>query len=94
MFILGIAFEKIVEMLGDKELPVRVSAALAITPFLKYDFVCTALKPHAIGVMQHLLTITNEIDLDTLADSMEALVFEFAEELKPFATSLTFQLVN
>jgi hypothetical protein len=91
---LHIPFENVVKMINDSELPVRVSAALALGPFLKYPELASALKPHVVSVMQGLLQITNEIDLDTLSSTMELLVFEFSSELKPFATQLASQLVD
>ena len=51
------------------------------------------MRPHVVQVMQGLMNITNEIDHDTLTNSMELLVFEFAEDLKPFATQFATQLV-
>lgn len=90
---MGAAFQHILHMINDVDLPIRVSASLALSPFLKYPSICEALKPHAVQVMQGLLNTTNEIDLDTLTHAMELLVFEFADELKPFATQLASQLV-
>jgi hypothetical protein len=55
--------------------------------------VIQALKPNIVPVMQGLLNTTNDIDLDTLTNTMELLVFEFAEDLKPFASHLATQLV-
>ena len=90
---LGSALQNILVMINDSDLPVRVSSSLAVGPFLKYPLMCEALKPHVVQIMQGLLNTTNEIDLDTLTNSMELLVFEFAAELKPFATQLAAQLV-
>jgi hypothetical protein len=87
------AFQNILNLISDNELPVRVSASLAIASFLKYPVVIQAMKPHVVQVMQSLMNTTNEIDLDTLTNSMELLVFEFSEDLKPFATQLATQLV-
>jgi importin-7 len=90
---LHFAFQNILNLISDNELPVRVSASLAIASFLKYPVVIQAMKPHVVQVMQGLMNTTNEIDLDTLTNSMELLVFEFSEDLKPFATQLATQLV-
>lgn len=40
------------------------------------------------------MNTTNEIELDTLTHTMEQLVLEFSEDLKPFAAQLAIQLVN
>ncbi|KAJ3320443.1 hypothetical protein HDV06_005266 [Boothiomyces sp. JEL0866] len=89
---LQFAFTNILNCMNDAQLPVRVSSSLALGPFLKYPQVVSAMKPHVVQVMQGLLNTTNEIDLDTLTHSMELLVFEFSEELKPYATQLASQL--
>jgi hypothetical protein len=88
------AFHNILKMVSEPDLPVRVSASLAISPFLKYPSINQAMKPHVVHVMQELLNTTNDIDLDTLTNSMELLVFDFAEELKPFSAQLATQLVQ
>jgi hypothetical protein len=45
-------------------------------------------------IMQELLSLTNEIDIDTLANVMEEFVEVFAEQLTPFAVQLCTQLVG
>src|SRR6478736_380125 len=57
-------FQQILNCMNDTQLPVRVSASLAIGPFLKYPQIVHAMKPHVVQVMQGLLNTTNEIDLD------------------------------
>lgn len=44
-------------------------------------------------IMQQLLKLTNEVDVDALANVMEEFVEVFASELTPFAVELTEQLV-
>jgi hypothetical protein len=90
---LEFVFHGVLTKLSDKELPVRVSSSLALGQFLKYPQACEAMKPHVCSVMQTLMTTTNEIDLDTLTNTMELLVFEFSEDLKPFAAQFAVQLV-
>lgn len=43
-------------------------------------------------IMQELLNLTNEIDIDTLATTMEEFVEVFADQLTPFAVQLCTQL--
>ena len=45
-------------------------------------------------IMQQLLKLTNEVDVDALANVMEEFVEVFASELTPFAVELTEQLVS
>jgi hypothetical protein len=48
--------------------------------------------PNLPFIMQELLNLTNEIDIDTLANVMEEFVEVFAEQLTPFAVQLCTQL--
>ena len=50
--------------------------------------------PNLPFIMQELLSLTNEIDIDTLANVMEEFVEVFAEQLTPFAVQLCTQLVS
>lgn len=50
--------------------------------------------PNLPFIMQELLNLTNEIDIDTLANVMEEFVEVFAEQLTPFAVQLCTQLVR
>jgi hypothetical protein len=53
-----------------------------------------AMVPNLPFIMQELLNLTNEIDVDTLANVMEEFVEVFAEQLTPFAVQLCIQLRN
>ncbi|KAI9004065.1 putative nonsense-mediated mRNA decay protein [Gaertneriomyces semiglobifer] len=89
---LQFAFQGVVECLHDSELPVKVAAALAIEPYLKIEQIHEALKPHVQGIIQALLTVTHEIDLESLTQVIESLVADFADQLQPFAVELASQL--
>ncbi|KAF9981705.1 hypothetical protein BGZ65_003657 [Modicella reniformis] len=88
----AIAFTNLMDGLRDNQLPVKVTAALALRPMIRHDDVCEAMKPHLQFIMQELLTITNQIDLDTLTEVMDDFVEVFAQELAPFAVQLCEQL--
>ncbi|KAF8941533.1 hypothetical protein BGZ58_006936 [Dissophora ornata] len=88
----AIAFTSLMESLRDNELPVKVTAALALRPMIRHEAVCEAMKPHLQFIMHELLAMTNEIDVDTLADVMDEFVEVFAQDLAPFAVQLCEQL--
>jgi hypothetical protein len=44
-------------------------------------------------IMQVLLSLTNEIDMDTITEVMEQFVDFFSDELTPFAVQLGAQMV-
>ena len=86
------SFQTVLNAMKDPELPVRVEAALALMPFFQYAEIKEALRPHSAEVLKVLLELTDQIDMDTLTHVMEQLVFEYSEELTPFAVQLTAQL--
>lgn len=53
---------------------------------------CEAMGPNLPFIMQELLNLTNEIDIDTLANVMQDFVQVFAAQLAPFAVQLCTQL--
>ncbi|KAI8358296.1 armadillo-type protein [Mortierella sp. GBAus27b] len=88
----AIVFTNLMESLRDSQLPVKVTAALALRPMIRHDDVREAMKPHLQFIMQELLTVTNQIDLDTLTEVMDDFVEVFAQDLAPFAVTLCEQL--
>ncbi|KAI8603528.1 armadillo-type protein [Dissophora ornata] len=88
----GIVFTNLMESLRDSQLPVKVTAALALRPMIRHEAVCEAMKPHLQFIMQELLAITNQIDVDTLSEVMDDFVEVFAQDLAPFAVQLCEQL--
>ncbi|KAG0315466.1 hypothetical protein BGZ97_008202 [Linnemannia gamsii] len=89
---IAIAFTSLMESLRDTELPVKVTAALALRPMIRHEAICEAMKPHLQFIMHELLAMTNQIDVDTLAEVMDEFVEVFAQDLAPFAVQLCEQL--
>ncbi|KAG0296044.1 hypothetical protein BGZ96_010335 [Linnemannia gamsii] len=88
----GFAFTNLMESLHDSQLPVKVTAALALRPMIRHEAVCEAMKPHLQFIMHELLAMTNQIDVDTLSEVMDEFVEVFAQDLAPFAVQLCEQL--
>ncbi|KAF9114888.1 hypothetical protein BGX27_009533 [Mortierella sp. AM989] len=88
----AIIYTNLMENLRDSQLPVKVTAALALRPMIRHEAVCEAMKPHLQFIMQELLVITNQIDVDTLSEVMDEFVEVFAQDLAPFAVQLCEQL--
>ncbi|KAF3939642.1 Importin-7 [Dactylella cylindrospora] len=82
-------YQSIITCLNDQKLPVRVEAALALSPLIRHEYVRAQMQGTIVQIMQQLLTLTNEVDLDSLANVMEELVESFATQLTPFAVDLT-----
>ncbi|KAF3927635.1 Importin-7 [Arthrobotrys entomopaga] len=82
-------YESIIACLNDEKLPVRVEAALALSPLIRHEYIKSQMQGTIVQIMQRLLDLTNEVDLDSLANVMEELVESFATQLTPFAVDLT-----
>lgn len=89
---LATLYQNVLDALRDSELPVKVQAALALQPMIRHESVRIAMAPNLPFIMQELLNLTNEIDIDMLANVMEEFVEVFAEQLTPFAVQLCTQL--
>jgi len=82
----------ILDCMADPDLPVRVTAALALQPLIRHDVIRTSMQQNIPTIMQQLLKLANEADVDALANVMEDFVEVFAAELTPFAVALSEQL--
>ncbi|KAF9872205.1 nonsense-mediated mrna decay protein [Colletotrichum karsti] len=85
-------YRHILDCMADVDLPVRVTAALALQPLIRHDIIRTSMQQSIPTIMQQLLKLANEADIDALANVMEDFVEVFATELTPFAVALSEQL--
>ncbi|KAI1361218.1 importin-beta domain-containing protein [Xylaria arbuscula] len=87
-----IIYRHILDSMADTDLPVRVTAALALQPLIRHDAIRISMQQSIPTIMQQLLKLANECDIDALANVMEDFVEVFATELTPFAVALSEQL--
>ena len=78
----------------NNPLPVRVQAALCFSPLLDFEEVQQAIPAGLARVVESILQISEQIDLDALAFTLERIVSMFPDELAPFAVQLCTQLVH
>ncbi|KAI0012052.1 importin-beta domain-containing protein, partial [Xylariaceae sp. FL0662B] len=87
-----VIYRHILDCMADSDLPVRVTAALALQPLIRHDAIRISMQQSIPTIMQQLLKLANECDIDALANVMEDFVEVFAAELTPFAVALSEQL--
>ena len=87
-----VIYRHILDCMADSDLPVRVTAALALQPLIRHDAIRVSMQQSIPTIMQQLLKLANECDIDALANVMEDFVEVFATELTPFAVALSEQL--
>ena len=85
-------YRNVLESMTDRDLPVRVEAAMALQVLIRHDVIRTEMQTNIPQIMQQLLKLANEVDVDSLANVMEDFVEVFATELTPFAVALSEQL--
>lgn len=70
------------------ELPVRVSAAIAIKSLLAHEAAVNFLRPGLESLLRNYLKLMDEMDFDELVLSLKTIVEEYDEEIGPFAVAL------
>jgi len=76
----------------DKQLPVRVSAALALKFLMQNDFATEELRPIVPQLVEEFFKLMNEIDNDELVNALELLISQYEEEMIPYAAQITARL--
>lgn len=72
----------------------RFQAALTIHKLLENEVTFNFLKPALSQILQKYLDLMNEIDSEDLVTALEEVVSHFKDDIYPFASELTEQLVN
>jgi len=85
-------FSKVVGLLGDGELPVRVDAVVALRQFAEHAEDVEGLKPLLPTLLGAIFSLMGELDAEDLVFSLEALVDKFREDIAPYAAQMCGQL--
>lgn len=76
-------------LLHDKELPVKVEAAIVLQVYLSsQDEAAKYLEPQIQPITMQLLTVIRETENDDLTNVMQKIVYTFAEQLLPIAVEI------
>ncbi|KAK9477553.1 armadillo-type protein [Lipomyces japonicus] len=85
-------YTNVTSCLNDKYLPVQIEAALALQPLSRLDSIKNALSNNIQPVMEKLMSLSKQIDMDSLIGVMEEFVDVFSQQLAPFAVQLAEEL--
>ena len=77
-----------------KDLPVRCNAALALNSMMTVKEMESKIKPHLKDVLVVFVKLMNEIDNDTLINSLKSIFERFQNEIAPFAIELIDSIVK
>lgn len=88
------AVEGIYKCILDKELPVRVSAAVSFSSIMKHQEAKDLIRPGLSQVLETYIKLMDIIDNEGIVRSLEDLVHDFSVEIAPYAVQLTQHLSN
>lgn len=85
------AYNRMLALLGDPELPVRVQAGVSIKAFFEVDVpeLQQAIVPNLKWLAERLFVLMQEIDHDQLVTTLEQLVVSNEKHIAPLAKDLT-----
>lgn len=86
------ACEGICKNLTSGELPVQVRAAEALHTLIVHKPAQNLLENDLAHVLDVVVKLMNQIDLDELVNSLEAIIAYFSDKISPFATNLVEEL--
>uniref|UniRef100_A0A0G4I8L9 Importin N-terminal domain-containing protein n=1 Tax=Chromera velia CCMP2878 TaxID=1169474 RepID=A0A0G4I8L9_9ALVE len=82
------AFNKLVDLLVDHEIPVRVQAASSLRSLIRAPALENCVKARLPVLLERLLTLMQEIDHEDMISTLETIVVRFAEDMGPYASTL------
>lgn len=86
------ALSGVLNCMNDAEFPVKVASCTALAALLENPVVAHSIPPYLPRIVETILTLANEIELDSLSYVLEDIVTQFAEEMAPWAAQLCAQL--
>ncbi|KAM3136652.1 hypothetical protein pb186bvf_011288 [Paramecium bursaria] len=78
----------------DKELPVRVAAAISFSSILTHQEAQQLIRPQLNQVLEIYIKLMDIIDNEKLVKSLEEIVKQFQKEITPYAVQLINHLAN
>jgi hypothetical protein len=76
------------QTLNDKDLPVRVEAALALNGLLNNEIAIEFVRPGLEALLKSYLKIMDDIDFDQLVHALQSIVSVFEQDIAPYAVGL------
>ncbi|KAL7982274.1 hypothetical protein Chor_009872 [Crotalus horridus] len=82
-------------LIEDKEMPVKVEAAIALQSLISHQEQAKEyIKPYIRSVMQELLLVVRETENDDLTNVIQKLICEYSQEVATFAVEMTQHLAE
>lgn len=88
------AVQKVLTMMHDPELPVRVQAGLSLRFLILSQNIEELLRPLLPPILEAIFKLMTEIESDDLVATLESLIDKFGEEMAPYAVALCQRLTE
>ncbi len=88
-----LAFQRIVKALKDKDLTVRVMAALAISRLVCKESIAEQIRPYITEIISTYLVLMSEIELEDLVSALESVIKTFGDSIRPYSVDLIKELL-
>lgn len=88
------AVQKVLSMMHDPELPVRVQAGLSLRFLIMRQNIEDLLRPLLPPILEAIFKLMNEIESDDLVATLESLIDKFGAEMAPYSVALCQRLTE
>jgi len=88
------AFREIIKALKDKDLPVQVTAALAMSKLIQNESIAREVKHYISEIVSVYLKLMAEVELEDLVNSLTEIITTFGSSIRCYAINLIIELLN
>eukprot|EP00826_Nyctotherus_ovalis_P007678 TRINITY_DN11954_c0_g1_i2.p1 TRINITY_DN11954_c0_g1~~TRINITY_DN11954_c0_g1_i2.p1 ORF type:complete len:457 (-),score=127.37 TRINITY_DN11954_c0_g1_i2:867-2237(-) len=88
------AFQELIKMLKEKELPAKFMAMLAVANLVNKKELAEQVKQHVAEIISVYLEQMRDMDSERLTDALNNIIKNFSQEIKPYAINLIKEILN
>ncbi|MDP2435499.1 MAG: hypothetical protein Q8P67_07135 [archaeon] len=86
-----VALNKVLALMTDTELPVKVEAVMTLRTFLEHSICHDMIRGHLPRLIDHIFKLFKILDHDELVQCLEMIIIRFEREIHPFAKAMMVQ---
>eukprot|EP01103_Thecamoeba_quadrilineata_P015393 TRINITY_DN4851_c0_g1_i1.p1 TRINITY_DN4851_c0_g1~~TRINITY_DN4851_c0_g1_i1.p1 ORF type:complete len:1011 (-),score=143.11 TRINITY_DN4851_c0_g1_i1:224-3256(-) len=92
IFIAGL--EQVLSLMKDKDIPVRVQAALTIKTLIGVEQASKEIAKILPIVLEEFFNLMSEVDNDDLVSALEVIIHKYSDQIPPFAVNICSRLAE
>jgi len=89
-----LAFQRIIRCLKDKELAIRVIAAIAVSKLVQKESLSSQIKPYVTEIISTYLGLMAEVEMEDLVTALDDIIKTFDSSIRPYAVDLIKELIS